>query len=288
MKRFVYILLIIVLLVAFSFVFLGCDMISMTANTPENEDTEPEEEEPQEEEEEEEEDNTQYVELINDLLDNIHDDNYLNALSLLLENIPISQIALLVQPYIGEENTTLLTTYYQDAVTLLPMMRNLLPIIEQIKPNLSKSDIIMNGVLSLIGAQRIDENTFTFQNYTIFFGENNYIITKDNDQYTLDYTTNYRFMSCEKKDVEEETTDFVVESNCINDDFAFQYYDYENQKLVQILLQAATLEATVSLQENIQSIPYGIENGITSEFATEGNLLYFDKFDLLEFVAVVE
>ena len=146
----------------------------------------------------------------------------------------------------------------------------------------------MNGVLSLIGAQRIDENTFSFQNYTIFFGENNYIITKDNDEYTLDYTTNYRFMSCEKKDVEEETTDFVVESNCINDDFAFQYYDYENQKLVQILLQAATLEATVSLQENIQSIPYGIENGITSEFATEGNLLYFDKFNLLEFVAVVE
>lgn len=283
MKKFAKFIIVFVLLLSISIVFAGCDMFTLSGDNATETLNENEQQETNQNQNDNE-DEKEYVELIDDILDFIQDDKFLDALTMLLDNIPIEQISPLLEPYIGEENSELIKTYYQQAVEILPIIGDVMPIIKKIQPHLNESDIIMNGALALIGATRTNENTFEWQNYTISFGENDYTITKDNQEYIISYRENYRYISCIMTDTDTDTTKLAVESNCINTDFDFQYFDYENKKLVQVLIKAATLDATISMQSNIEELPYSIKNGITSEFATKGDLMYFDKFDLINFV----
>jgi hypothetical protein len=123
--------------------------------------------------------------------------------------------------------------------------------------------------------------TYEEKNYTAKVEEGKYTVTQDDTEHYLEYDEEQNYMFYRMTYLTEEETRYTFETKLIDQDFAMQLYDIENQKLVQIMTEIEMLEITVSVQEEVATQPSDISEGVDQDFATEGEI-YLINEGLLE------
>lgn len=319
MKRISTFILVIILVFSFGITAVGCDMFgSNVVNDPNNNENNGNNEKDGNDDPPPPPKTNPYLDLISELLaslDNLESmEDYIRTISYLLKNIPIENIMDKADSLIGSEYSDFIIENFDSGLKMLDFVADILPV-------LPKIDIILNALDSLdkipgfnVGTSLAklgivkDEDTYSFNhkgtNYAVtILGDNQYSIVFDDTTLSLNYINEnnikviyedilYELLFDEQdKSLKLEGIDISVEADplilllfesvFVDNNFVFQFFDRESQTLTQLKTNIELLEATLSLQEAVETLPYSILNEIPEEFATEGEL-YFINSGLLE------
>ncbi|MFA5449484.1 MAG: hypothetical protein WC292_03495, partial [Clostridia bacterium] len=130
------------------------------------------------------------------------------------------------------------------------------------------------------GEYRLEESELGLNFLVTELGETSYKIIDEAAEtiYTVDYDEKKSF--CLATNYQEEVL-YSLESVLVGEDFAVQYYDSQNTRLVRMVLDLSLLIATISTQADYTEIPERISEGLPKDFLTEGDIFVLDTINLL-------
>lgn len=130
------------------------------------------------------------------------------------------------------------------------------------------------------GEYRLEESELGLNFWVTELGETSYKIIDEAAEtiYTVDYDEKKSF--CLATNYQEEVL-YSLESVLVGEDFAVQYYDSQNTRLVRMVLDLSLLIATISTQADYTEIPERISEGLPKDFLTEGDIFVLDTINLL-------
>lgn len=266
-----------------------------------------------------------YLGIINSLLDNLSDldsmEDYINAVSFLLRNLPLENVKNSAEQFLGPEKSELIDTYFDKGLEMLDLASQVLPLLPKIIAILNVMedyhnstpnpiiDGIINAALLQIGVTK-NGNAYTFPYdgtaYTVVINENVYTVTFDDTTLIITYNSEndieviennilykllfneqnktLEFQATDIEDEENPLLQYLFEAISVNNNFAFQFYDSQSGSLVQLKTEVEILEATLSVQSEVTELPDSILNGVPANFATEGDIYKINEGLLDEYL----
>lgn len=178
MKKLATIFISIFLVLALCLTVTGCDFFGPNIieddDDPNNNGNQDEDENNEDEDEDEEDNANPYIDIINSLLGSIGDldsmDEYIQAVSFILRNIPIENVKDQAQELLGSEYAEIIDTYFDKglemmdlAAEILPVLPTILDILEIINqfPQGSTSEALLVAALQKMGVTK-NGNTYSF------------------------------------------------------------------------------------------------------------------------------
>lgn len=236
-------------------------------------------------------------------------DDFVTALSFLLNNTDINAIFNIkekAKTVIPDEYHEIVDTYFEQGAEMLELAATIvpfLPYIDILLPLLTENDgLVLNTLLKKAGINK-DGDTYTFTKneveYTVqiqetdteqylflvsfddteltieYFSSNHIKATENNIQYEISFepeNTSLLFNATDVTDAENPLLKYTFECIDIDNDFAFQFFNKDGASLIQIKTEIQKLEASVSIQNEIDELPYSIIEQVPANFATEGNI----------------
>ncbi len=259
-----------------------------------------------------------YLDLISELLNSLSDlesmEDYIRAISYILHHIHIENVMDSAEEFIADEYATFIVDNFDTGLRMLDFVADILPVLPKIDIILGYLETLdslpffdIDSTLAQVGIIK-DGDTYSFShqsvNYSVtilvestyllsfgdttveleYISENNIKVDYEDVLYELFFdepNQSLRFNGIDMTDAEHPSTVALFESVIFNGNLAMQFFDKDSQTLAQLKTEIELLEATISLQEDIDELPYSLLNGIPSEFATKGEL-YFINSGLLD------